>query len=93
MYETPTLDEKDPVGKLVKLLQQKTYRLQGFPLALQFVAFQAMPLLAIKIPAAPNPATLLELEDPHLPLHKSLSINDFEVAEADPKVCTFSTCK
>ncbi|KAH0873143.1 LOW QUALITY PROTEIN: hypothetical protein HID58_070505, partial [Brassica napus] len=35
------------------------------------------------IPAAPNPATLLELEDPHLPLHKSLSINDFEVAEAD----------
>uniref|UniRef100_A0A0D2ZVH5 DUF1985 domain-containing protein n=2 Tax=Brassica TaxID=3705 RepID=A0A0D2ZVH5_BRAOL len=51
--------------------------------SLQLVAFQAMPLLAIKIPAAPNPATLLELEDPHLPLHKSLSINDFEVAEAD----------
>ncbi|KAF3519059.1 hypothetical protein DY000_02058849 [Brassica cretica] len=93
-YQSPSFNTrnaaKDPLWQKLlghdSLITVKTYRLQGFPLALQLVAFQAMPLLAIKIPAAPNPATLLELEDPHLPLHKSLSINDFEVAEADPKL-------
>lgn len=83
----PPLDEDEPVQTLVKLLQQTTYRLQGFPLALQLVAFQAIPLLATKIPSPHYSTTLLELQVPHLPLHKSVNINDFLLVEVDPQVC------
>ncbi|XP_018456273.1 uncharacterized protein LOC108827386 [Raphanus sativus] len=82
----PPLDEDEPVQTLVKLLQQTTYRLQGFPLALQLVAFQAIPLLATKIPSPHYSTTLLELQVPHLPLHKSVNINDFLLVEVDPQL-------
>ncbi|CAH8343313.1 unnamed protein product [Eruca vesicaria subsp. sativa] len=34
---------QEPTEKLVNLLKQESYRLQGFPLALQFLAFAAVP--------------------------------------------------
>lgn len=86
----PPMDEKDPVGTLVEVLKQTSYRLTGFPLALQLVAFRAMPLLLNKIPAPPNALTLADMTEGHLPQHSSLSLSDFLSAEADPLVSALS---
>ena len=86
----PPMDEKDPVGTLVDVLKQTSYRLTGFPLALQLVAFRAMPLLLNKIPAPPNALTLADMTEGHLPQHSSLSLSDFLSAEADPLVSALS---
>ncbi|KAF8095058.1 hypothetical protein N665_0342s0009 [Sinapis alba] len=82
----PPHDKEDPIGTLREQLQQTTYRLQGFPLALQLVAFKAIPLLLTKIPAPHSSATLLQLQEPHLPLHNSVTIMDFLLTEADPQL-------
>ncbi|XP_056862232.1 uncharacterized protein LOC130509936 [Raphanus sativus] len=58
----PPLDCEDPAGELVKLLKQETYRLQGFPLALQLLAFQAVPQLQSLIPAPLDTLSISDLE-------------------------------
>ncbi|KAL0744934.1 hypothetical protein Bca101_101039 [Brassica carinata] len=81
----PPLDKKDPVGTLIQHLKRKTYKLQGFPLALQLVAFQAIPLLLTKIPAPLNSLTIMDINnDGDLPPHSSIYLNDFLLCEANP---------
>uniref|UniRef100_A0A0D3ABZ5 DUF1985 domain-containing protein n=1 Tax=Brassica oleracea var. oleracea TaxID=109376 RepID=A0A0D3ABZ5_BRAOL len=41
---------EDPIGVMVQLLKQETLRLRGFPLALQLLAYQAVPKLQSTIP-------------------------------------------
>ncbi|XP_013668793.1 uncharacterized protein LOC106373121 [Brassica napus] len=62
----------DPVSWLVRKLKQDSFRLQGFPLTLQLVAFRAIPQLLSFIPAQPDQRTLMDLEDGYLPQHKSI---------------------
>lgn len=85
----PPTDAANPVRALAQVLQQTTYRLTEFPLALQLVALKAIPLLATKIPAPCNNLTLLELQEGHLPQHGSINLEDFLTVEVDPRVsCT-----
>ncbi|KAF8113485.1 hypothetical protein N665_0049s0001 [Sinapis alba] len=51
----------DPVGMLVQKLKQETFRLTRFPLALQLLAFRAIPMLQSKIPAPFHENTILDL--------------------------------
>ncbi|KAF8077034.1 hypothetical protein N665_1067s0001 [Sinapis alba] len=83
----PPVEENNPVGTLTENLRQTTYRLQGFPLALQLVAFRAISFLLTKIPAPANSLTLMEREYDHFPTHPSINLNDFLLAEADPDLC------
>lgn len=58
---------EDPVATLVRKLKQFSFRLQGFPLLLQLVAFHAIPQLMDYIPAPSNSLTVMDLEDGLLP--------------------------
>ena len=82
----PPTDAENPVAALAQILQQTTYRLTGFPLALQLVAFKAIPLLAAKIPAPHYTLKLLDLEEGHLPPHGSIHLEDFLTVEVNPQV-------
>ena len=82
----PPTDAADPVGALAQVLQQTTYRLTGFALALQLVAMKEIPLLATKIPAPYYNLTLLDLDEGHLPPHGSIHLEDFLTVEADTQV-------
>nr|VDD01752.1 unnamed protein product [Brassica rapa] len=77
---------EDPVATLVKTLKQRSYRLQGFPLSLQLVAFRAIPLLLDYIPAPSNNLTVMDLEDGTLPQHKSINAIHIRRVEFDPNV-------
>ncbi|KAL0664292.1 hypothetical protein Bca4012_101130 [Brassica carinata] len=63
----PPTDAANPADALAQVLQQTTYRLTGFALALQLVAMKAIPALATKIPAPYYNLKLLELDVGHLP--------------------------
>ncbi|WZZ70190.1 hypothetical protein YC2023_081560 [Brassica napus] len=84
----PPTDAADPVGALAQVLQQTTYRLTGFALALQLVAMKEIPLLATKIPAPYYNLTLLDLDEGHLPPHGSIHLEDFLTVEADTQETT-----
>ncbi|CAA7057328.1 unnamed protein product [Microthlaspi erraticum] len=82
--------EEDPVGTLVKNLGQESFRLLGFPLALQVWAFQAIHVLSRYLPASATDDTLLSLEGEEFPQHPSLSYVDVINAENHPDVRTSS---
>ncbi|KAH0934599.1 hypothetical protein HID58_011716 [Brassica napus] len=84
----PPTNAENPVAALAQILQQTTYRLTGFPLALQLVAFKAIPLLAAKIPAPHYTLKLLDLEEGHLPPHGSIHLEDFLTVEVNPQTLT-----
>lgn len=84
----PPLDCEDPAGELVSLLKQETYRLQGFPLALQLLAFQAVPRLQSLIPAPLDTLSISDLEEPHLPVNANINYNDILRVEAEQDVST-----
>lgn len=65
-----------PQVKLVKKLKQCSFCLQGFPLALQLLAFRAIPALLSKIPAPFGELTIMDLEDGYLPQHPSINLID-----------------
>ncbi|KAF3537077.1 hypothetical protein F2Q69_00025318 [Brassica cretica] len=67
-------------------LKQRSFRLQGFPLSLQLVAFRAIPLLLDYIPAPLNNLTLMDLEDGTLPQHKSINAIHIRRVEFDPNL-------
>ncbi|XP_013669219.1 uncharacterized protein LOC106373612 [Brassica napus] len=75
---------EDPVATLVKKLKQRSFRLQGFPLSLQLVAFRAIPQLLDYIPAPLNNLTVMNLEDGNLPQHKSINAIHIRHVEFDP---------
>uniref|UniRef100_A0A0D3E7D8 Ubiquitin-like protease family profile domain-containing protein n=2 Tax=Brassica oleracea var. oleracea TaxID=109376 RepID=A0A0D3E7D8_BRAOL len=77
---------EDPVATLVKKLKQRSFRLQGFPLSLQLVAFRAIPQLLDYIPAPLNNLTVMDLEDGNLPQHKSINAIHIRRVEFDPNL-------
>ncbi|CAN7028387.1 unnamed protein product [Brassica oleracea var. botrytis] len=77
---------EDTVATLVKTLKQRNFRLQGFPLSLQLVAFRAIPLLLDYIPAPLNNLTLMDLEDGTLPQHKSINAIHIRRVVFDPNL-------
>ncbi|CAN7014111.1 unnamed protein product [Brassica oleracea var. botrytis] len=77
---------EDPVATLVKKLKQRSFRLQGFPLSLQLVAFRAIPQLLDYIPASLNNVTVMDLEDGNLPQHKSINAIHIRRVEFDPNL-------
>ncbi|KAF2602809.1 hypothetical protein F2Q70_00026732 [Brassica cretica] len=77
---------EDPVATLVKKLKQRSFRLQGFPLSLQLVAFRAIPQLLDYIPASLNNLTVMDLEDGNLPQHKSINAIHIRRVEFDPNL-------
>lgn len=77
---------KDPPTKLVECLKQETYRLKGFPLSLQLLAFAAVPKLLSIIQAPYDTLTIMDLVEYHLPIHPPIATLDIHGVEADPKV-------
>ncbi|WZY92960.1 hypothetical protein YC2023_065289 [Brassica napus] len=73
---------EDPIAKLVDLLKQETFRLKGFPLSLQLLAFQAVPELQSIIPAPLDSLSIIQLEEPHLPVYPKISYLDILRVEA-----------
>ncbi|KAF8108222.1 LOW QUALITY PROTEIN: hypothetical protein N665_0113s0012, partial [Sinapis alba] len=59
---------EDPIGTLLQLLNQETYKLKGFPLALQLLAFR------IEVPF--DTILIMELDEPHLTIFPALSKTD-----------------
>ena len=77
---------EDRVGMLVQKLKQSSFCLTGFPLALQLLAFRAIPMLQSKIPAPPNELTIMELTEPNLPSHPSIELDSVLQVEVNPSV-------
>ncbi|KAL0702711.1 hypothetical protein Bca4012_058833 [Brassica carinata] len=77
---------EDPVGMLVQKLKQESFRLTGFPLALQLLAFKAIPMLQSKIPALFNELTIMELTEPNLPNHPSIELDSVLQVEHNPSL-------
>ncbi|CAN6971903.1 unnamed protein product [Brassica rapa subsp. trilocularis] len=73
---------EDPIATLVDLLKQETFRLKGFPLSLQLLAFQAVPELQSIIPAPLDSLSIIQLEEPHLPVYPKISYLDILRVEA-----------
>lgn len=76
----------DPVLMLVDKLKQESFRLTGFPLALQLLAFRAIPLLQFKIPAPLNELTFMDYTERNWPNHPSIELDSVLMAEVDPSV-------
>ncbi|CAN7140061.1 unnamed protein product, partial [Brassica rapa subsp. narinosa] len=77
---------EDRVGMLVQKLKQSSFRLTGFPLALQLLAFRAIPMLQSKIPAPSNELTIMELTEPNLPSHPSIELDSVLQVEVNPSL-------
>ncbi|CAN6919133.1 unnamed protein product [Brassica oleracea] len=75
---------EDPIGAMVQLLKQETLRLRGFPLALQLLAYQAVPKLQSTIPIPFDSRTIMDLDGPNLPFYPAPSAIDIIRVEADP---------
>ncbi|KAG2269408.1 hypothetical protein Bca52824_063963 [Brassica carinata] len=86
----PPQECKDPIGELVCLLRQDSFRLKGFPLALQLLAFQAVPQLQTIIPAPVDTLSISQLEEPHLPLHSIINYVDILRVEAEQNLAVTS---
>ncbi|CAA7037317.1 unnamed protein product [Microthlaspi erraticum] len=81
-----TVKDEDPVRTLVKNLGQPSFRLLGFPLALQLLAFQAIPTLLRYLPTTSDDDILLNLPDENFPDNPSLSHLDVINAENHPQL-------
>ncbi|KFK41694.1 hypothetical protein AALP_AA2G161000 [Arabis alpina] len=80
----PTSKVADPIGTYCQQLQQHTFRLQGFPLALQLLAYKCIPGLLNKVPNADDGRSFMESSFLGLPKLTSISRNDIlEVENAD----------
>ncbi|CAN6938233.1 unnamed protein product [Brassica oleracea] len=76
----------NPVDMLVLKLKQETFRLTGFPLALQLLASRAIPMLLSKIPAPLNDQTIMDLTESNLPNHPSIELDAVLQVEVNPSV-------
>ncbi|CAN6860941.1 unnamed protein product [Brassica oleracea] len=75
-----------PVDMLVLKLKQETFRLTGFPLALQLLDFRAIPMLLSKIPAPLNDQTIMDLTESNLPNHPSIELDAVLQVEVNPSM-------
>ncbi|KAL0807551.1 hypothetical protein Bca101_100043 [Brassica carinata] len=76
----------NPVDMLVLKLKQETFRLTGFPLALQLLASRAIPMLLSKIPAPLNDQTIMDLTESNLPNHPSIELDAVLQVEVNPSL-------
>ncbi|CAA7051945.1 unnamed protein product [Microthlaspi erraticum] len=77
--------DEDPVRTLVKNLGQPSFRLLGFPLAFQLLAFEAIPSLLRYLPTTSDDDILLNLPDENFPDNPSLTHLDVVNAENHPE--------
>ncbi|XP_024013367.1 uncharacterized protein LOC112087728 [Eutrema salsugineum] len=77
---------EDPVGDFRQLLRQATFRMQGCPLILQLLAFDAVPRLPARLPFDNEHPTLLEWKGVKLRTNESLSYTDVLDVEFDREV-------
>ncbi|KAF3510635.1 hypothetical protein F2Q69_00007048 [Brassica cretica] len=86
----PKFEKRKPVDSsvdmLVLKLKQETFRLTGFPLALQLLAFRAIPLLLSKISAPLNDQTIMDLTKPNLSNHPSIKLDAVLQVEVNPSL-------
>ncbi|KAG2266446.1 hypothetical protein Bca52824_073525 [Brassica carinata] len=68
----------------MKPLKFETLRLRGFPLALQLLAYQAVPKLQSTIPIPFDSRTIMDLDGPNLPFYPAPSAIDIIRVEAGP---------
>ncbi|CAA7056645.1 unnamed protein product [Microthlaspi erraticum] len=87
LLRNPAVKDEDPVATLVKNVGQPSFRLLGFPLALQLLAFQVIPVLLEYLPTTSEDDILLNLQDEHFPTNPSLSYEDVLNAESHPNLC------
>lgn len=81
----------DPEGTLVQLLKQESFRLQGFPLALQLLAYQTVPKLLTTIPIPFDTRSIMDLVEPQIPSYPAPTITDILRVEWDPDVSLITT--
>ncbi|ESQ56030.1 hypothetical protein EUTSA_v10027512mg, partial [Eutrema salsugineum] len=72
-----------PVPLFCKQLQQKSIKLNGFPLVLQLLAFRAIPALLEKLPDPSDRLTILDLSGEGFPNNAAVTLNDVLDSEID----------
>ncbi|XP_024010573.1 uncharacterized protein LOC112085987 [Eutrema salsugineum] len=75
-----------PVPLFCKQLQQKSIKLNGFPLVLQLLAFRAIPALLEKLPDPSDRLTILDLSGEGFPNNAAVTLNDVLDSEIDCNV-------
>ncbi|KAF8092683.1 hypothetical protein N665_0405s0009 [Sinapis alba] len=83
---------EDPNGDLCKKLRQKTVKLVGFPLALQLVAFEAIPQLLEQV-GGDRCVSVLDFPVKSLPQHSGLTLADVQKADHSPELSSSLTMK
>lgn len=78
--------QQDPIGRFRRQLGAVTMRLQGFPYALQLLAFRNIPILLNWLPSTAEEHTLFNIIGETIPIHAGLKLNDVLLAETDPAV-------
>ncbi|ESQ38710.1 hypothetical protein EUTSA_v10029459mg, partial [Eutrema salsugineum] len=77
---------ENPVTRLRRQLKQKTSACYGFPLSLQLMALQSIPMLVSKIPQPDNLKTFLEDPEGCQNVITLLHLGDIHAVESDPLV-------
>ncbi|XP_024006517.1 uncharacterized protein LOC18010499 [Eutrema salsugineum] len=75
---------ENPVTRLRRQLKQKTSACYGFPLSLQLMALQCIPMLVSKIPQPDNLKTFLEDPEGCQNVITLLHLGDIHAVESDP---------
>ncbi|ESQ46522.1 hypothetical protein EUTSA_v10000600mg, partial [Eutrema salsugineum] len=75
---------ENPVTRLRRQLKQKTSACYGFPLSLQLMALQSIPMLVSKIPQPDNLKTFLEDPEGCQNVITLLHLGDIHAVESDP---------
>ncbi|KAL1204456.1 hypothetical protein V5N11_004042 [Cardamine amara subsp. amara] len=76
----------DHLHTFILQLQQKTKRINRFPLALQLIAFKNISSILDKIHGATDPQTFLQWSPPRLSRHTTLQLSEVIQVERDPDV-------
>ncbi|CAN6924258.1 unnamed protein product [Brassica oleracea] len=82
-YQVPRWE--DPIGVFCKKLRQQTVKTCGFPLALQLVAFQAIPQL-LKLMGGDDSVNLLNYPEKAFPQHVGVTLVAVQKVEHDPEL-------
>ncbi|XP_024010338.1 uncharacterized protein LOC112085362 [Eutrema salsugineum] len=81
---TDSEKRENPVTRLRRQLKQKTSACYGFPLSLQLMALQSIPMLVSKIPQPDNLKTFLEDPEGCQNVITLLHLGDIHAMESDP---------
>ncbi|CAA7041452.1 unnamed protein product [Microthlaspi erraticum] len=86
----------DPIIKFRQKLQSGTMRLQGFPIALQLLAFKSIPILKESLQSSSEEHTLLHIPGEEIATHAGLKLKHVLLAETHQSVrvllCEYTFC-